>query len=81
MTAVAVMSEEQLRGIIAEAVARAQRPPASPWKTAEQLAEYLGVSVATGNRRVREGLPFVRLHEGGRRMFFTPDVDAWLRRQ
>jgi excisionase family DNA binding protein len=80
-SALAVLSADQLRELIAEAVTEAQRPTESPWRTAEQLADYLGVSVATVNRRVREGLPFVRLHEGGRRMFYTPDVDAWLRRQ
>jgi excisionase family DNA binding protein len=78
---VALLSEHQLRELIADAVERAQAPPGTPWRTAEQLAEYLGVSVATINRRVREGLPFARLHKGGRRMFYTPDVDAWLRRQ
>jgi hypothetical protein len=31
-TGVALLTEQQLRELIAEAVARAQAPPASPWK-------------------------------------------------
>lgn len=45
--------------------------------TKKELAEYLRVSVATIDRKMRDGLPFVKVSEESPR-FYRSQIDRWL---
>ena len=65
----------ELRTLIAEAVKDAVRVP--PLLTKAQVADYLGKSVPTIDRYMREGLPYRKI-DGGHPEFYKPDIDRWL---
>lgn len=45
--------------------------------TKRELADYLRVSVATIDRKMKEGLPFVKVSEESPR-FYRSQIDGWL---
>jgi hypothetical protein len=80
--AVAVLTAEQLRALVTEAVAAAldAREPAEPGPAllgAEQLAAALGTSPRTVRRLRSEGMPCSWLTRESCR-YSLPDVVAWL---
>lgn len=80
--ALAVLNDPKVRGILvgffAEAIARSMPQPQSApgLRRTPEMAEELGVSVATFNRTVLEGMPFVVV--GKTRRFDPEAVRAWL---
>ena len=72
-------SQQELKALIAEAVNDAVRlhPRTPPLLTKAQVADYLGKSVPTIDRYMREGMPFRKV-DGGHPEFYKPDIDRWL---
>jgi hypothetical protein len=54
----------------------------SPWRDANGIAAHIGYDEKTIHRltgpHVRDGIPYHRLTPGGHKMFYVPEVDAWL---
>ena len=74
------ISTEQFKSLIRDAVratvSEIQSHP--PLMTKAQVASYLGKSVPTIDRYMREGMPF-RKEGKGHPEFLKSDIDRWLR--
>jgi excisionase family DNA binding protein len=79
-TQLIILKPSEFREIIADAVSegvkRASRP-IPPLLTKAQVADYLGKSVPTIDRYMREGLPFRKV-DGGHPEFYKTEIDRWL---
>jgi excisionase family DNA binding protein len=73
------ISQTELEGIIERsvnaAIAKVRATP--PILTKAQAAEYLGKTVPTIDRYMREGIPFRKI-DGGHPEFLKSDIDRWL---
>jgi excisionase family DNA binding protein len=82
---IVTIAEADLAALIRGIVADELRPirdnlnndTPSEWMTRSQLAAYLGVSLPTVNRHMKEGMPYSRLGEQPR--FHKSDIDRWLK--
>lgn len=74
----AVIETTELEALIRRTVADAlQRDRVPPILTKAQVAEYLGKSIATINRYMREDMPF-RKDGNGYPEFYKADIDRWI---
>ena len=67
--------EKLIRDTVRVTVSEFKHTP--PILTKKQVAEYLGKSVPTIDRYMREGLPFRKI-DGGYPEFYKPQVDGWM---
>lgn len=67
--------EKLIRDTVRATVSEFKRTP--PILTKKQVAEYLGKSVPTIDRYMREGLPFRKI-DGGYPEFYKSLVDEWI---
>lgn len=80
MEAAIITNSAALRELVEDsiqlALSRAAKPP-PPIMTKAQVADYLGKSISTVNRYMKEGLPFRKV-ENDYPEFYKKDIDRWL---